>query len=79
MDLGKRAWVIVGGESQAGARAMQPAHARHLRDQCIEAGVPLFFKQWGVHNSDLVRIGKKKAGSMLDGREWKQFPNPRAA
>jgi protein gp37 len=40
-------WVIVGGESGHGARPMHPAWARSLRDQCTEAGVPLFFKQWG--------------------------------
>lgn len=40
-------WVIVGGESGPKARPMQPDWARDLRDQCIGAGVPFFFKQWG--------------------------------
>jgi protein gp37 len=40
-------WVVVGGESGAGARAMHPDWARDLRDQCAEEGVPFFFKQWG--------------------------------
>lgn len=40
-------WVIVGGESGKDARAMHPQWARDLRDQCAEAGVPFFFKQWG--------------------------------
>jgi protein gp37 len=40
-------WVIVGGESGAGARPMHPDWARSLRDQCVRAGVPFFFKQWG--------------------------------
>ena len=40
-------WVIVGGESGHGARAMRPAWARSLRDECLAAGVPFFFKQWG--------------------------------
>lgn len=40
-------WVIVGGESGRGARAMHPDWARVLRDQCAEAGVPFLFKQWG--------------------------------
>jgi len=40
-------WVIVGGESGAGARAMHPNWARSLRDQCAAAAVPFFFKQWG--------------------------------
>lgn len=40
-------WVIVGGESGAGARPMHPEWARQLRDQCAAAGVPFLFKQWG--------------------------------
>lgn len=40
-------WVIVGGESAAGARPMHPDWARGLRDQCAAAGVPFLFKQWG--------------------------------
>ncbi|MDP9351273.1 MAG: phage Gp37/Gp68 family protein [Chloroflexota bacterium] len=42
-------WVIVGGESGAKARPMHPDWARALRDQCQEAGVAYFFKQWGAH------------------------------
>jgi hypothetical protein len=41
-------WVIVGGESGHGARPMDPAWARSLRDQCANASVPFFFKQWGA-------------------------------
>lgn len=40
-------WVIVGGESGPGARPMHPDWARSIRDQCVAAGVPFFFKQWG--------------------------------
>jgi len=40
-------WVIVGGESGPQARPMHPAWARSLRDQCLAASVPFFFKQWG--------------------------------
>lgn len=40
-------WVICGGESGHGARPMHPAWAASLRSQCVEAGVPFFFKQWG--------------------------------
>ena len=40
-------WVIAGGESGPGARPMHPDWARSLRDQCNEANVPFFFKQWG--------------------------------
>jgi len=40
-------WVVVGGESGPGARPMHPDWARGVRDQCVAAGVPFFFKQWG--------------------------------
>lgn len=58
-------WVIVGGESGPRARPMHPDWVRSLRDQCQQAGVPFFFKQWG---------GKKKAGRLLDGEEWNELP-----
>lgn len=107
-------WVVVGGESGAGSRPMHPDWARTLRDQCMDAGVKFFFKQWGnwrpidldpemLVNSvggrqmailpdgqlwtgtwnrssrpdGLVvveNIGKKEAGAILDGREWREFP-----
>ncbi|MGH3851783.1 MAG: DUF5131 family protein, partial [Pseudonocardiaceae bacterium] len=40
-------WVIVGGESGPGARPMHPQWVRDIHDQCVAAGVPFFFKQWG--------------------------------
>lgn len=40
-------WVICGGESGPQARPMHPDWARWIRDQCQDAGVPFFFKQWG--------------------------------
>lgn len=45
-------WVIVGGESGPGARPMHPQWARDLRDQCVAAGIPFFFKQWGAWRGD---------------------------
>ncbi|MDI9379758.1 MAG: phage Gp37/Gp68 family protein [Verrucomicrobiota bacterium] len=60
-------WVIVGGESGPGARPMHPEWARDIRDQCVAAGVPFFFKQWGG-------VNKKRAGRLLDGREWNEMP-----
>lgn len=111
--------VILGGESGHGARPMHPEWARAVRDQCQEAEVPFFFKQWGEwapHHLDaginydkialfnkqengdepiyirdleedrqedwtegqaddvfMYRIGKKKAGALLDGREHKEL------
>src|SRR4030095_2185832 len=47
LDLGGIAWVIVGGESGAGARPMSRAWVISIRDRCARAGVPFFFKQWG--------------------------------
>lgn len=47
--------VICGGESGPGARPMHPDWARSLRDQCVAAGVPFFFKQWGEWESSLDR------------------------
>jgi len=63
-------WMIVGGESGPNARAMLKEWATSIRDQCIDVGVPYFFKQWGGWN-------KKAAGRILDGRLWNQMP-PRA-
>jgi protein gp37 len=40
-------WVILGGETGPGARPMHPEWARSVRDQCVNAGVPFFFKSWG--------------------------------
>lgn len=48
-------WVICGGESGPHARPMHPDWARSLRDQCVAAGVPFFFKQWGEWVSILDR------------------------
>jgi protein gp37 len=40
-------WVVVGGESGPDARPMHPQWVRGIRDQCADATVPFFFKQWG--------------------------------
>jgi len=40
-------WVVCGGESGPGARPMHSDWARGLRDQCVAANVPFFFKQHG--------------------------------
>jgi protein gp37 len=67
LDLSGIDWVIVGGESGPGARPMEPAWALSLRDQCEDAGVPFFFKQWGG-------IRKKLAGRELEGRTYDDLP-----
>ncbi|MER7331621.1 MULTISPECIES: phage Gp37/Gp68 family protein [unclassified Micromonospora] len=135
---GQLHWVVVGGETGAKARPMHPDWARSLRDQCTDAEVPFFFKQWGDHlpvrvekdsnfaggryfkhpnggryaatirerstkafhpgvtramragdvnglghmlddDTIAVRVGKKRAGRLLDGREWNEFPAERTA
>ena len=110
-------WVIFGGESGPKARPMHPDWVRSLRDQCVAANVPFFFKQWGewlpwmefsdAHVDDDIessrylacyfedgkwtepeyagwdsdmpddtvgRVGKSRAGRMLDGRTWDEVP-----
>lgn len=47
LDLTGIDWVIAGGESGPGARPMHPDWVRSIRDQCVEAGIAFFFKQWG--------------------------------
>jgi protein gp37 len=71
-------WVIVGGESGRGARPMAGDWPRAIRDQCVEAGVPFHFKQWGSHDEHGKPTHKKLAGRMLDGRTWDEFPVARA-
>src|SRR5882672_7998351 len=68
LDLRGIDWVIVGGESGAGARPMQKEWVLPLRDQCKRSGVPFFFKQWGG-------VRKKKAGRRLDGKTYDEFPS----
>lgn len=60
-------WVIVGGESGPGARPMAEAWVTDIRDQCLRADVPFFFKQWGG-------VRKKQAGRLLEGLNWEQMP-----
>ena len=63
-------WVIVGGESGPGARPMDIDWVRDIRDNCLQNGVPFFFKQWGG-------VFKKKTGRTLDSRIWDQMPEPK--
>lgn len=47
LDLSGIDWLVVGGESKAGARPMDLGWARDLRDRCRESGTAFFFKQTG--------------------------------
>lgn len=69
-------WVIVGGESGSQARPMAREFAQMLRDECTTHRVPFFFKQWGAFNEHGERVGKHKAGRLLDGRTWDEYPAP---
>ena len=112
-------WMVAGGESAQNkpGRPMHPDWPRKLRDDCVAAGVPFNFKQWGdwapgecvgapvtrteqtaswwngrwdfgrltpreseeqhrADEPDLYRVGKHRAGNVLDGRQWLQFPAP---
>jgi len=40
---------------------------RGVRDQCVAAGVPFFFKQWGGPQPT-------SGGRLLDDREWNEYP-----
>lgn len=61
-------WVIVGGESGAGARPLEKSWVVNIKEQCDEAGVPFFFKQWGG-------VRKSEAGRELDGRTFDDMPS----
>lgn len=80
--------IICGGESGKGARPMHPDWARELRDQCVAGKKAFHFKQWGEWSADALlytstkgecpppsmRVGKKAAGRLLDGRTWDEMP-----
>jgi protein gp37 len=83
-------WIICGGESGPKARSMNPAWARHVRDQCRALGVAFLHKQWGGYQSNpLVRERglspaeaerldpptNGKGGALLDGRLHRAFPD----
>jgi protein gp37 len=67
LNLKEIDWVIVGGESGPGARVMRKEWVLEIRDQCVDANVPFFFKQWGGTN-------KKKSGRVLDNKTWDEMP-----
>jgi protein gp37 len=69
LDLRGIDWVIVGGESGPRRRPVAADWVREIRDQCLAAHVPFFFKQWGG------RVAKA-GGRQLDDRTWDQMPRP---
>ena len=69
VDLDGIHWVIVGGESGPGARPVKEEWITEVRDQCVDAGVAFFFKQWGGRTP-------KSGGRELDGTTWDELPTP---
>jgi protein gp37 len=67
LDLNGIDWVIVGGESGPGARAMAPEWVTSIRNQCHKARTAFFFKQWGG-------VQKKRMGRLLDGSTYDEMP-----
>lgn len=95
VDLSDIHWAITGGESGPGARACDADWIREIRDQCQAQGVAHFFKQWGVATNNplwhTAPAGRRpadwvteqdpvgKGGSLIDGRDWKEFPDHQAS
>jgi len=67
LDLAGIDWVIAGGESGPDHRPLDTAWVTAIRDACVSAEVPFFFKQWGGRTP-------KAGGRELDGRIWNQMP-----
>jgi len=67
LELNDIHWVIVGGESGAGARPMEKSWVVNIRRQCRKARVPFFFKQWGG-------VRNRQRGRELDGQTYDEFP-----
>jgi protein gp37 len=67
MNLQGIDWVIVGGESGRTPRKMKEEWVTDIKNQCLDADVAFFFKQWGGTN-------KKKTGRILEGKTWDEMP-----
>lgn len=67
IDLTGIQWVIVGGESGLGFRAMDQVWVENVIAQCREQGVAVFFKQWGT-------MAKNAGGCLLNDVEIKEWP-----
>lgn len=67
LELSGVHWVIVGGESGPVRREMKTEWVVAIRDQCVAADVPFFFKQWGGRTP-------KAGGRELEGEVWDAMP-----
>ena len=71
-DRGERLhWIITGGESGYTPRPSETDWFRSIRDQCLSANVPFFFKQVGGRK----KIDGAWGGDLLDGKVWHEFPD----
>ena len=76
-------WVIAGGESGHKARPVKEKWITEIRDKCIKAKVPFFFKQWGKKefnsNQSDPTIQKEhqqhgKGGAQIEGYVYRELP-----
>lgn len=83
--LSRPDWLIVGGESGPGARAMDPQWVRDVVADCRRIGIAPFFKQWGTYGNnplaETTEVGHLKVidphgkgGGLLDGLVVRDFP-----
>jgi protein gp37 len=72
INLTRIDWVILGGESGPGARKMDVSWVDSIREQCSNAQIPFFFKQWGG-------VQKKKFGRTLHGKTYDSMPPRRTS
>ena len=73
-DLSGIHWVIVGGESGAKARQMKAEWVDPIIQQCQDADVAFFFKQWGMWGEDGVKRSKAANGRLFQGKLWDGVP-----
>jgi len=78
-------FIVLGGETGPGARPLHPDWVRSIKEQCVAANIPFYFKNWGdcpyPHNSDIsdwIIVGYdpyiRKDNCFLDGKNWKEIP-----
>jgi len=70
-EIEKLDWIICGGETGPKSRQMKSKWVYPLRDQCVAANVPFFFKQWGNWYDAIPSKYR-----IVDDREWNQAPEP---
>lgn len=81
LDLSAIDWLIVGGESGPGARAMQIEWVRDLRAACASKGTAFFLKQLGNALAIDIPGARGKGGEPLEWPEdlrIREMPQPRA-